>query len=220
MGSVDREEVNGFALAESILPIIAVNRKDVPNRRTFSLLHELVHILLKLSGASDLQVDARRPPEDQTVEVFCNRVAAAALMPSAHLLGLESVQAHPGRSTNWTDEEIREAADLFGVSRETFVRRLLTFDRTTPAFYESKRNQYNSEFLEDLEKRQRQYRESEKEFRRNPPQDVFVELGRPYVRLILDGIRQDLLTLNEASGYLGNLRIRHFPKLEQRAYTE
>ncbi len=219
MGSVDREEVNGFALAESVLPIIAVNRKDVPNRRTFSLLHEYVHILLKLSGASDLEVDARRPPEEQKVEVFCNRAAAAALLPREQVLGLASVQAHPGRNTNWQDEDIREAADLFGVSREAFVRRLLTLGRTTQPFYEAKRQQYKVEFLDDLEKRQRQYRESEKEFRRNPPQDVFVELGRPYVRLILDGIRQDLLTLNEASGYLGNLRIRHFPKLEQRVYT-
>ena len=219
MGSVDREEVNGFALAESVLPIIAVNRKDVPNRRTFSLLHEFVHILLKLSGASDLEVDARRPPEEQKVEVFCNSAAAAALMPREQVLGLASVQAHPGLNTTWQDEEIREESALFGVSREAFVRRLLTLDRTTLPFYEAKRQQYKAEFLDYLERRQRQYRESEKEFRRNPPQDVFVELGRPYVRLILDGIRQDLLTLNEASGYLGNLRIRHFPKLEQRAYT-
>lgn len=219
MGSVDREEANGFALAETVLPIIAVNRKDVPNRRTFSLLHEFVHILLKLSGASDLEVDARRPPEEQEVEIFCNRVAAAALMPRERVLGLASVQVHPGRNPNWQDEEIREASYLFGVSREAFMRRLLTFERTTKAFYEAKRQQYNAEFISDLEKRQRQYRESEKEFRRNPPQDVFVELGRPYVRLILDGVRQDLLTLNEASGYLGNLRIRHFPKLEQRVYT-
>ena len=178
-----------------------------------------MHILLKLSGASDLEVDARRPPEEQKVEVFCNGAAAAALMPREQVLGLASVQAHPGRNNNWQDEEIREEAALFGVSREAFVRRLLTLDRTTPPFYEAKRQQYKAEFLEDLEKRQKQYRESKKEFRRNPPQDVFVELGRPYVRLILDGVRQDLLTLNEASGYLGNLRIRHFPKLEQRAYT-
>lgn len=219
MGSVDRDEVSGFALAENVLPIIAVNRKDIPNRRTFSLLHEFVHILLKLSGTSDLEVDARQPPEEQKVEIFCNHAAAAALMPREQVLGLALVQDHRGRNTKWQDGEIREAGDLFGVSREAFLRRLLTFGRTTQAFYEAKRQQYNAEFLADLEKRQRKYRESEKEFRKNPPQDVFVELGRPFVRLILDGIRQNILTLNEASGYLGNLRIRHFPKLEQRTYT-
>lgn len=172
MGSVDREEVNGFALAEKVLPIIAVNRNDAPNRRTFSLLHEFVHILLKLSGASDLDVDATRPPEEQKVEVFCNHVAAAALMPREEVLGLPVVQAHPGRSTNWNDEDIREAGDLLGVSRDAFLRRLLTFDRTTKAFYEAKRKQYNQEFLEEMEKRRKQYRESGKLFRKNPPQDV------------------------------------------------
>ncbi len=219
ISNVDRDEVSGFALAENYLPIVAVNRKDVPNRRTFSLLHEFVHILLQLSGASDLDVDARRPPEEQKVEIFCNQVAAAILMPGEQVLGLTSVQAHAGRSTDWHDVEIREASDLFGVSREAFLRRLLTFGRTTRTFYEVKRQQYRAEFLDNFEKRQKQFKESEKKFRKNPPQDTFVELGRPYVRLVLDGVRHDLLTLNEASGYLGNLRIRHFPKLEQRAYT-
>ena len=219
MRSVDREEANGFALAEKVLPIIAVNRSDVPNRRTFSLLHEFVHVLLRLSGTSDLDVDAKRPPEELRVEVFCNHAAAAALMPRQQVLGHPLVQSHPGVIANCDDKDIREVADLFGVSREAFLRRLLTLRRTTLAFYRSKRDQYYEEFQAEIEKRKKQYQESKKEYRTNPPQDVFVELGRPYVRLVLDSVRQELITLNEASGYLGNLRIRHFPKLEQRAYT-
>ena len=219
MGSVNREEASGFALAERILPIIAVNRGDVPNRRTFSLLHEFVHVLLRLSGASDLDVDATRPPEEQEVEIFCNHAAAAALMPRQHVFDNSLVKAHPGVNSNWDDKDIRDVADLFGVSREAFLRRLLTLGRTRNAFYKAKRNQYYQEFKAELERRRMLYQESKKEFRTNPPQDVFVELGRPYVRLILDSVRQDLITLNEASGYLGNLRIRHFPKLERRAYA-
>ena len=219
MGSVNRDEINGFALAEKTLPLIAVNRKDPPNRRTFSLLHELVHIMLKVSGASDLYDDPKRPPEEQKIEIFCNQVAASALMPSEHVLELSVFRSNPGRNAKWEDKDIREASDLFGVSREAFLRRLLTLKRTTKTFYETKRVQYAKEFRDELERRRKQQRESGKEFRKNPLQDVYVELGRPFVRLMFDSIRQDLLTLNEASGYLGNLRIRHFAKLEERIYA-
>lgn len=219
MNRVGWNEVSGFALAESRLPIIAVNRSDVPNRRTYSLLHEYVHILLHLSGASDLDVDAARPPEEQAVEVFCNRAAAATLMPRESLLDLPNVRSQGRHSERWEDGEIFELGKLFGVSREALLRRLLTFGRTTKRFYEQKRRQYNNEFQKEQARRREAFRSSDKEFMKNPPQDAFVELGRPFVRLILDSARQDLITLNEASGYLGNLRIRHFPTLEKRVYT-
>jgi hypothetical protein len=67
----ETEEASGFAIAADVLPIIAVNRKDPPTRRTFSLLHELTHLLLKVSGVSDLETDAARPPEDQKLEGLC-----------------------------------------------------------------------------------------------------------------------------------------------------
>jgi Zn-dependent peptidase ImmA (M78 family) len=43
--------------------VIAVNRKDPPTRRTFSLLHEFAHLMVRISGVSDLEADAKRPPK-------------------------------------------------------------------------------------------------------------------------------------------------------------
>lgn len=219
MSRVERDEVSGFAVAHNTLPVIAVNRKDFPNRRAFSLLHELVHLILHQSGASDLDVDAARPPEEQQVEVFCNRAAAAALMPKEHFLSQPDVQARGARNEGWSDDEIGRLAGYFGVSRIAIVRRLLTHDRTTEQFYRAKQRQFDQEYREALERRKDSFSRSDKEFRRNPPRDAILELGHPYVRLVLDGIRQNIVTLNEASSYLGNLRIKHFSKLEQTAYT-
>ena len=50
------------------------------------LLHEFAHLMVRVSGVSDLETDAKRPPEDQRIEVFCNHVAAAALIPREALL--------------------------------------------------------------------------------------------------------------------------------------
>jgi Zn-dependent peptidase ImmA (M78 family) len=144
---IETEEASGFAIAADTLPVIAVNRKDPPTRRTFSLLHEFAHLMVCVSGVSDLETDAKRPPEDQRIEVFCNQVAAAALIPRNALLSEPRVIEHGPRSTNWSDGVLTDLARQFNVSREALLRRLLTFDRTTEDFYRQKRAQYIAGYL-------------------------------------------------------------------------
>jgi Zn-dependent peptidase ImmA (M78 family)/DNA-binding XRE family transcriptional regulator len=206
------EDASGFAIASETLPVIAVNRKDVPARRTFSLLHELVHLMLHVSGVSDLVTDAARPPEDQRIEIFCNQVAAAALIPKDALLSEPIVGAQGARSANWSDAELRELARQFSVSREALLRRLLRFDRTTPEFYRQKREQYLAEYLANKE--QQKEHPAETEMKRNMPQETVSNLGRPLVRMVLGNYYLDRITLSEVSGYLG-LKVKHIPKLEQ-----
>ena len=206
------EDASGFAIAADTLPVIAVNRKDVPARRTFSLLHELAHLMLHVSGVSDLVTDAARPPEDQKLEVFCNHVAAAALMPKDTLLADPIVVAQGARSVNWSDAEVQELARQFDVSREALLRRLLTFNRTTADFYGKKREQYLAEYL--ASKARQKERPEDTEMKRNMPQETVSNFGRPLIRMLLGNYYQDRLTLSEVSGYLG-LKVKHIPKLEQ-----
>ncbi len=206
------EDASGFAIAADTLPVIAVNRKDVPTRRTFSLLHELAHLMLHVSGVSDLVTDASRPPEDQRLEVFCNQVAAAALIPTDALLANPVVVAQGKRSIHWSDEELRDLARQFNVSREALLRRLLTLDRTTAKFYGQKRQQYLSEYLANKARQKEQ--PTDTEMKRNMPQETISNFGRPLVRMLLGNYYQDRLTLSEVSGYLG-LKVKHIPKLEQ-----
>jgi Zn-dependent peptidase ImmA (M78 family)/transcriptional regulator with XRE-family HTH domain len=206
------EDASGFAIAADTLPVIAVNRKDVPARRTFSLLHELTHLMLHVSGVSDLVTDAARSPEDQKLEIFCNQVAAAALIPKDALLTDPVVVAQGLRSINWSDGEIRELARQFNVSREALLRRLLTLDRTTVEFYGKKRQQYIAEHLAN--KATRKEEPEDAEIKRNMPQETVSNFGRPLVRMLLGNYYQDRLTLSEVSGYLG-LKVKHIPKLEQ-----
>lgn len=208
------EEASGFAIAGDILPIVVVNRNDTLTRRTFSLLHELAHLMIRVSGVSDLETDAARPPEDQPIEVFCNRVAAAALMPKDALLEDFRVIAQGRRSESWRDDELSDLARQFNVSREALLRRLLTLDRTTPAFYGKKRTQYNNEYATN--KALRNAQPPETEIRRNMPQETVSNFGRPFVRMLLGNYYQDRITLSEVSGYLG-LKVKHIPKLEQAA---
>jgi Zn-dependent peptidase ImmA (M78 family)/DNA-binding XRE family transcriptional regulator len=205
-------EASGFAIAGDTLPVIAVNRQDALTRRTFSLLHELVHLMLHVSGVSDLQTSLEQQTEDQQIEIFCNQVAAAALIPKDALLSDSRVVAHGRFATDWSDEELSELARQFNVSRETLVRRLLTFERTTTDFYRAKRDQYNDEY-EAARKRKKEIAFGS-EMKRNMPQETISNLGRPLVRMLLTNYYQDRITLSEISGYLG-LKVKHIPKLEQ-----
>jgi Zn-dependent peptidase ImmA (M78 family) len=206
------DEASGFAISGNSLPVIAVNRNDALTRRTFSLLHELAHLIIHVSGVSDLETDENRPPEDQHIEVFCNQVAAAALMPRDTLWGEQQVVRHGSRSTSWSDDEIRELARRFNVSREALLRRLLTFNRTTDEFYQQKRVQYANEYAA-LRARKKEQLEGA-EIKRNMPQETISNFGRPFVRMLLNNYYQDRMTLSEVSGYLG-LKVKHIPKLEQ-----
>jgi len=79
--------------------------------------------MVRISGVSDLETDEKRPPEDQRIEVFCNQVAAAALMPKDILLAQPHVVAQGENSESWSDAEIRDLAARFSVSREALLRR-------------------------------------------------------------------------------------------------
>jgi Zn-dependent peptidase ImmA (M78 family) len=206
------DEASGFALAAETLPVIAVNRNDVLTRRTFSLVHELAHLMIRVSGVSDLETDASRPPEDQKIEIFCNQVAGATLIPETALF-LEALVVERGSaSENWSDAEIGELARRFNVSRETLLRRLLTFGRTTEGFYGRKRAQFAAEYAA-LSARKKELA-GQAEIKRNMPQETISNLGRPFVRMLLGNYYQDLMTLSEVSGYLG-LKVKHIPKLEE-----
>jgi Zn-dependent peptidase ImmA (M78 family)/DNA-binding XRE family transcriptional regulator len=206
------EQASGFAIAAEELPVIAVNRKDPLTRRTFSLLHEFSHLMIRVSGVSDLETDVARPPEDQKIEVFCNHVAAAALIPKQSLLAQQIVRARGPKSTAWKDDEIKDLARLFGASRETLLRRLLSFERTTQEFYSLKRAQYNSEY----QAQRIRDREQPKEIKRNVPVETVSNFGRPLVRMLLDNYHRDRMSLSALSGFL-NLKVKHIPKLEQAA---
>jgi Zn-dependent peptidase ImmA (M78 family)/transcriptional regulator with XRE-family HTH domain len=206
------EEASGFALYADISPVISVNRKDALTRRTFSLLHEFAHLMIHVSGVSDLETDERRPPEDQRIEIFCNHVAAAALMPKDSLLSQPGVAEQGKRSEKWTDLQISELARRFNVSREAILRRLLTFDRTTNDFYSRKRAQYIAEYQTHRAKQ----KEQAKDIKRNMPAETVSHFGKPLVRMLLNNYWQDRMSLSAISGYLG-LKVKHIPNLAKAA---
>lgn len=209
---IDQDEASGFAFWADKLPFMVVNRKDAYPRRIFSLLHELAHLMLHQSGVSDLPVEGSRRQQDERVEIFCNQVAAAALMPKELFLAEPMVAVRGSGRHEWDDDTIKELSLVYSVSREAIARRLYTFERATEAFYNRKRAQYAREF-QQIKEREKEKSEG-KSIPRNMPRETVANFGRPLIRLILENYHQDRISLSEVSGYLG-VKVRHLPGIEQ-----
>jgi Zn-dependent peptidase ImmA (M78 family) len=132
-------------------------------------------------------------------------------MPREHFLAEAIVRSAGAGAIEWADEQVEELAKLYSISREAVVRRLLTFGRTTEAFYRKKRGQYAAEHKARKEAELAKY--ADKEFRKNPARDAVLDNGRPFVRLVLNNYYQERITLSDVSGYLG-VRVRHLPRIE------
>jgi Zn-dependent peptidase ImmA (M78 family) len=97
--AIDVDVFRGFALADQIAPFIVINDRDSRTAWSFTLIHELVHLLLGQTGISGAWAENK-------VEIFCNRVAAEYLLPQAELRALAV------DTTANFDEQMQEITDF------------------------------------------------------------------------------------------------------------
>ncbi len=110
---IDANAFRGFALADRLAPFIVINDNDARTAWSFTLLHEMVHLLLGETGISDNQANSE-------VEQFCNDVASECLMPQS------AIDAFPveGLTFDHLAESIGRLAREWKVSRALVAYRL------------------------------------------------------------------------------------------------
>jgi len=199
---IPTDEMRGLSLPNDTLPVIVLNGGDSLAGRVFTLLHEFTHLLLRQGGVCDL-VDVEAVSSESRLEAFCNAVAGATLVPADALLSIVG----RGSPQEWSLDQLKELALHFSVSREVVLRRLLIIERTTAAYYNRLREQLRAEYVEMVA--------AGRKASGGPAPAVMTirNLGRPFVRLVLDAYAQDRITLSTASDYLG-VKLKHLPRIE------
>ena len=82
---LNSDEFKGFAIADAFAPFIFINSEDWDHGQLFSLVHELAHIWIGVSGISNETGISGSTAELHPVERFCNAVAFHTLLPKEDL---------------------------------------------------------------------------------------------------------------------------------------
>lgn len=197
---IEINEMRGYSVFYDRLPLIVVNRKDSYSARTFTMFHELTHLMLRSAGLCDLEARLDISPHEQKLEVFCNAVAAQALVPDKYFLAYPEIRNVDPEG--WTPSVLSNIARDFGVSREVVLRKLLDLGLTTQRFYEAMRQQFNDDIKKSKLK---------KGFV-TPSANVVSSKGKRFVGLVLESLNSSSISAADASDYLG-VKAKHFGKI-------
>lgn len=105
------DEFRGFVLYDEIAPVLFINNNDAISVKIFTLIHEVVHILIGQSTSFDLR---NLQSANNEIEQFCDKCTAEFLVPAKEI-----------RNIYTKETDLEKLAKHFKVSQIVILRRLL-----------------------------------------------------------------------------------------------
>lgn len=196
-GELGRFGARGLCIATEPLPVVVFGG-EAPSAQLFTLAHELGHISL---GESAVSGSLAAPPEElraRAVETWCNRFAAAFLIPEAALVAFRPVPANPAHTID--DADLNALARRFGVSPHAMLLRLIELGHVDEAHYWRDRR---ARFLAE-----------EAAYRGGGRPSYYGSryrsaVGDRYTGLVLDAWNTGRITNHSAAEFMGIKSLRH-----------
>ncbi|HEX8310942.1 MAG TPA: XRE family transcriptional regulator, partial [Chthoniobacteraceae bacterium] len=197
---VELDETRGLALLRFPLPGVGVNSKEQPESRIYTLLHELIHLMLAAGREEVSALQEQRSGEEwEAVERFAEAAASHALIPEAAL------RASIAGVSSWDVSRVRQVARRFRVTPLAMATRLRVSGFMDWSQYREWKDAWK-DYVATLPPRSSGFAH---------PVDVALgRNGRPYVHLVLEALAGNRLTSVDAARYLG-LRFEHFDRLKE-----
>ncbi|MDB5470606.1 MAG: hypothetical protein JWR84_2166 [Caulobacter sp.] len=145
--AINVEAFRGFALADDIAPFVVINDQDAKSAWSFTVLHELAHIILGVTGISGGSMEAR-------MERFCNDVASSMLLPPGEL----RLFADLGANLDAVREQITAFANGRHISRALVAYRLRLSGILSDREWREVSAAFRDEYLRDREERRQRER--------------------------------------------------------------
>jgi len=207
--TLDSEEIQGFAIADPYAPFVFINSDDWRAPQLFTLVHELAHLWISKTGISnEIEYDIKNKKKYHPVELFCNEVAANALIPIEYLENVdEKIFDNP--------DEVFKASRKLGISTFSFLVKALNEKIISIKTYTQLKHDANVQFGKYLkEEENRRLRMKEKKDR--GPNYYLLQINRNsrlFTHQVLDAYHGGYIEPTLASNLL-NVKINNFSKLE------
>ena len=176
----------GFSLVDNQnIPTVVMNKNDkILQRKTFTLFHEVGHLLLRRDGIC-LGIGG-----GGAIEKWCNDFAGAVLVAEESLRELNVTNFEPGKIRTWVIAEIETIADNLRVSRDVVAIRLQTLRVADDSLYETVRSS------------SWRYRQRGGGGIGTPADKVFNDIGSKGSSIVLTATNNQLISSMEASELL------------------
>lgn len=188
--AIDVDVFRGLALADEVAPFVVINDQDAKAAWSFTLLHELAHILLGATGISGGILESR-------IERFCNDVASRILLPAAELAALDL----RGVDQATAQRLISEFSQARNISRALVAYRLRLADVLSEDRWRAISGAFREEYLRERAERRERGRETE-----GGPNYYVVKrqrLGLALLQLVRRTLEDGALTPTKAGKILG-----------------
>lgn len=192
----------GFTLYDPECPVIFVKKQEFETMQSFTLMHELGHLLLHRSSSIDDDNDMYAHVGG---ERDANAFAGLVLVPDA-LLAMINDADRP-RDVAQYDEWLAPFRKAWAVSGEVILRRLLEGGRLTRQDYANYRTWRAQPVVAAVPAGG-----GARIYRHREPKHIF---GDRFVKTILDALSSQRITLAKASSYLDGLKVSDVHELEK-----
>jgi Zn-dependent peptidase ImmA (M78 family)/DNA-binding XRE family transcriptional regulator len=200
---VNLEQARGVTLPHFPLPVIGINSRETSaGARSFTLIHELVHLALAAGHEEDVALHERRPDADwQRVERFAEEAASAALIPQETLA--DFLQRPGVRRDAWDVQSVQQLARRFRVTPLAMATRLRAAGAFSWDGYRRWKQEWDA-YVARLPERRGGFA--------SPVEKTIGRAGRPFAQLVIEALDANRITAMDACRYL-DLRFDHFEKL-------
>jgi Zn-dependent peptidase ImmA (M78 family) len=190
---LDVSEFRGFALSDATAPVVFINDSDAKAAQVFTLAHELVHIWIGADGVSDRRPNLQKESTN-TIEVFCDKVAAELLVPEAEFAKV------------WRDGPLmssaRATAQHFRVSTLVALRRARDLNRIPfDSFIEAVNVEYAR--FRDIDRKKREEQKKKETSGGNFWASFEIRNGKALNSAVVKALSTSRATFTEASTLLG-----------------
>lgn len=128
---LDVDEFRGFAISDTLAPLVFINSRDAKAAQIFTLAHELAHLWIGASGISNPDYMERSGDPQHTTDRHCDNIAAEVLVPA------DDFTIAWGTSKS-LDENVEDLARRYKVSAFVVLRRAYNLNKIQVDMYRTK----------------------------------------------------------------------------------